>query len=331
MSVLDQASLVLIPSGYKSGKLYSVVPSDGSGDLTFTRSTTATRVNESGLIETVGINVPRIDFTGGGCGKLLIEPQRTNLYLNSATLVTQNISTSATKYTVSFYGTGTITFTGTYTGSLVGTGAANRVKITFTATAGVLTSTVSGSCTSGQAEASTAVTSYIPTTGTTVTRAQDNSLSTSSGIQAAINSTEGVLFIDFNRLGFDVEFSILGLYKSSNSNNNYTLIAYRHDRIQGYMRVGGVYVCTMNAYGVWTMPRLKIAFKWKLNDFALWVNGVEIATDVSGVSFAAGELDTIRLGSNFSNPLPSFDARINNIAVFNTILTDTELTDLTTL
>ena len=79
MSVLDEASLVLIPSGYKSGKLYSVVPSDGSGDLDFSRSTTATRVNESGLIETVGINVPRIDFTGGGCGKALIEPQKTNL------------------------------------------------------------------------------------------------------------------------------------------------------------------------------------------------------------------------------------------------------------
>ena len=28
-------------------------------------------------------NLPRIDYTGGGCGKLLLEPQRTNLMLNS--------------------------------------------------------------------------------------------------------------------------------------------------------------------------------------------------------------------------------------------------------
>jgi hypothetical protein len=49
-----------------------------SRDLGFSRSTTATRVNESGLIETVAINTPRIDFTGGGCGKYLFEPQRTN-------------------------------------------------------------------------------------------------------------------------------------------------------------------------------------------------------------------------------------------------------------
>ena len=52
-------------------------------DLTFTRASTATRVNESGLIEAVASGVPRIDFTGGGCGKLLLEPQRTNLFLNS--------------------------------------------------------------------------------------------------------------------------------------------------------------------------------------------------------------------------------------------------------
>ena len=78
MSVLDQASLVLIPSGYKASKLYSVVPTSGAGDLSFSRSTQATRINESGLIESVGVNVPRIDFTGGGCGKALLEPQRTN-------------------------------------------------------------------------------------------------------------------------------------------------------------------------------------------------------------------------------------------------------------
>ena len=52
MSFYDDASIVLIPSGYKTSKLYSQKPTDGSGDLTFTRTgSTATRVNESGLIE----------------------------------------------------------------------------------------------------------------------------------------------------------------------------------------------------------------------------------------------------------------------------------------
>lgn len=83
MSLYDDASLIMYPSGYKSGKIYCQKPTDGSGDLTFTRASTATRVNENGLIEAVASGVPRIDFTGGGCGKLLLEPQRTNNVLQS--------------------------------------------------------------------------------------------------------------------------------------------------------------------------------------------------------------------------------------------------------
>jgi hypothetical protein len=79
MSTYSDASLIYYPSGYKAGTAYSLKPTDGSGDLTFTRASTATRVNSSGLIESVATGVPRIDYTGGGCGKLLLEPQRTNL------------------------------------------------------------------------------------------------------------------------------------------------------------------------------------------------------------------------------------------------------------
>ena len=63
MSTFDDASLVFIPSGYKTSKAYSVKPSDGSGDLTFSRSNdTATRVVLS------------------DSGQPLIEKVRTNLY-----------------------------------------------------------------------------------------------------------------------------------------------------------------------------------------------------------------------------------------------------------
>ena len=78
MSLLSQASLVVTPNAFKASKLYSVIPSDGSGDMTSARATTATRVNENGLIETVASNVPRIDYTSGEAS-ILLEPQRTNL------------------------------------------------------------------------------------------------------------------------------------------------------------------------------------------------------------------------------------------------------------
>jgi len=79
MSLLDTASLVVTPNGTKASKLYSVVPSSGAGDLSVTRATTATRVNSSGLIESVASNVPRLDYTNGSCPSILVEPQRTNM------------------------------------------------------------------------------------------------------------------------------------------------------------------------------------------------------------------------------------------------------------
>jgi hypothetical protein len=58
MSFYTDASLVLIPSGYKTSKVYSAKPVDGSGDLTFSRSNdTATRVASNGLIERVRTNL----------------------------------------------------------------------------------------------------------------------------------------------------------------------------------------------------------------------------------------------------------------------------------
>ena len=86
MSTYTDASLIFYPSGYKAGKTYSLKPTDGSGDLTFTRASTATRVNESGLIEEVAANVPRLDNSQGGCSTLLLEPQRTNVVLQSENL-----------------------------------------------------------------------------------------------------------------------------------------------------------------------------------------------------------------------------------------------------
>jgi hypothetical protein len=57
MSLLDDASLLVTPNAYKEGKLYSVIPSNGNGDFSVTRATTATRVNAAGLVELVPYNL----------------------------------------------------------------------------------------------------------------------------------------------------------------------------------------------------------------------------------------------------------------------------------
>ena len=84
MSLADKASLLLIPTGYKSQKVYSIFPTDGVGDFDFSRSSSATRIAKNGLITTVAANVPRLEYplidgVVSGCPSLLLEPQRTNL------------------------------------------------------------------------------------------------------------------------------------------------------------------------------------------------------------------------------------------------------------
>jgi hypothetical protein len=102
--LLDKSSLIVTANSYKKNKLLSVVPSSGNGDLNVVRNTTDTRVNPNGLIETVDLDVIKIDYTGGGCPSILIEPQRTNLTTryadfanwaaNSNIVITSNVLTS---------------------------------------------------------------------------------------------------------------------------------------------------------------------------------------------------------------------------------------------
>jgi hypothetical protein len=57
INILDKASWVLTPTAYKEDKLYAIIPKDGSGDLSVSRATSATRINSEGFIETVPYNL----------------------------------------------------------------------------------------------------------------------------------------------------------------------------------------------------------------------------------------------------------------------------------
>ena len=87
---MENPKLALIPSGYKSGKVYSILPVDGVGDLDFDRGSESSRVNKNGLIETVGNNEPKLDWLNNDCPSLLLEPQRTNLYIDSQDIASRS-------------------------------------------------------------------------------------------------------------------------------------------------------------------------------------------------------------------------------------------------
>lgn len=96
MGVKDTANLALIPAAYKTSKVYSALPTDGDGDFTFTRTGSGTRINKAGLIETVGSNVPRLNYrldadgNPSSCPELLLEPERTNIFTNSNSFASSN-------------------------------------------------------------------------------------------------------------------------------------------------------------------------------------------------------------------------------------------------
>ena len=311
-------TIAMIPSGYKANKVYSVLPTNGDADLTFARTSTRTRVNSDGLVEDLLTGVPALDYTDGECPVLSLEQQSTNLYLNSDTLVTQDVTTSATSYTVSFYGTGTITFTGTYSGSLVGTGANDRVSLTFTATAGTLTSTISGTVEKGQIEALGYATSYIPTSGATATRVAETL--TKTGLSSYINSVEGTLYVNLKP-------KITGTIQLYSATNNRIWLEFNESNTRAYINNGGGTVnLNVNSESVDFNTFRKVALTYEANNFKLYVNGVGITISPVQGTFVANSLTDIRF--NFGS---HFYGDVKDVRLFNTVLTNAELTTLTTL
>jgi hypothetical protein len=107
------------------------------------------------------------------CNGLSIFQAATNSFLNSAAGVTQNVTTTAASWTLSFWGTGSIVETGTCSGTLNGSSATIRVTLTVTATAGTCTLTVTGTATNVQFEAGAFATPVAVTIGSPVTRTVD--------------------------------------------------------------------------------------------------------------------------------------------------------------
>ena len=328
MTLLSEASFLVTPNGYKASKLYAAIPTNGNGDMTVTRATTATRVDENDLVSSVASNVPRIDYTGGGCPSILLEPQRTNLLLNSATVVTQTITTTAVANTLSFYGTGTITLSGTFAGTLVGTGASNRVSLTFTPTAGSLVLTVSGSCTNGQLEAGAYPTSYIPTEGSTVTRNADVINRDDIYTNNLITDAGGTWFVDLiNNVLVLRDTSNVGLFIGNSSDGVAgDVLAIRNNgtnRLSINKRIAG---SQQQLYPTIT-ETAKIAIKWGGGKAKVFVNGalIAISPGVYETDFNTTDMEFFRwTGADVSK-------YIKQMALFPTPLSDDQCIALTTL
>ena len=172
-------------------------------------------------------------------------------------------------------------------------------------------------------------TSYIPTAGSTVTRAQETC--NNAGSVSTFNSTEGVLYAEIASLTTSASSGERRIVVAKNGDtNNVVRIYYNNtaNTIQYKVRVASSNVCDLTYDLGNSTGYHKICGKWKQNDFALWVDGVKVATDTSGSVFPANTLNTL----NFSNANANSDyfyGKTKGVYVFNEALTDDELQQLT--
>lgn len=292
--------------------------------VTFTRASSGTYVGSDGLVKTAATNEARFDHnptTGESLG-LLVEEARTNLLLNSATLSTQSVTVAAAANTLSFYGTGTVTLTGVSTaGPLVGTGANNRVSLTFTPTVGVLVVTVSGSVTNAQLEAGAFPTSYIPTTTATVTRAADVASITGSNFSSWYNQTEGTVFFE----GINPAISTTAFAVSDGSTNNrLQMESGTNSRIARVVSGGTTQAANSIAYTYGTSQRFAISYATGSINFA---NAGTLGTEDTSATIPT--VDQARIGANptGANPLNS---TIKRLTYWPVRLANTTLQSITT-
>ena len=336
MTLLDKASII-IPKGGDSkggasaGVLYGFNPNTQALVPISTVQNTAnlTRVNEAGLIESVVSNLLPRDFTNGGCGDYAIWPQRTNQFLNSATLATQDVTATAVVHTISFSGTGTITFSGAHTGYLVGSGAGDNdiVSVSFTPSAGTVTCTISGTVKYANFEIGTYRSAWIPTVASVETR--DAMITILTGAGSLIGNENGIYMEYLAFSNAESPTISLGEDASGLTNRFAVRLAQAGNKVSLFMTVGGVGQAVIDTPSSTSFPNVwnKIAIRQATNDVAIYLNGVSAGTDTSAIPFS-GQLTAFRFA--LSNDASRFYGRFRELVIFNQPPTNAELTAIST-
>ena len=169
-------------------------------------------------------------------------------------------------------------------------------------------------------------TSYIPTlTGSTETRATETA--NGAGSAELINSTEGVLYAEIAALADDGTSRQISISDSSYTNTVLLRYLDLSNKIQGVCRVVGAFKggCTHTLTS--STDFIKVAYKFKNSDFALWINGIEVANSTDSASFTDNTLS--ELAFDRGDATQDFYGKCKALAVFNEALSDDELHNLT--
>jgi hypothetical protein len=400
-------TMAMIPSGYGPDKIYSILPNNGDGDLTFVRNSKAYRTDGNGLVSEVSADYPRLDYSDRDCPAIMIERSGVNEIKKSEDIAhanwnkTSGITVTANQ-TISPDGTlnadlvqsdgidqyprifSTQALTGDvaisayfkqnvgdqvyfYTTGTFSTTFASGYKFTFGTkqiehTVGddvlidsqveeldngwfrvgiVLASTAvtrvelmpayeSSAVQSAfmwgvMAEESNHLSSYIKRSIVSVVATR--SAETINSKILPINSSEGVLYVEMAAMynsGTQRDISLNGGANSIVSigfgSTNNTIVAK--------VSVAGVDVLDTEIVVPNIRAFSKVALKYRQDDYALWIDGVEVATSTGGDVFVAGTLTQLSFDVGGLFPIP-FYGKVKDIRMYDQALTNENLQLLT--
>ena len=169
-------------------------------------------------------------------------------------------------------------------------------------------------------------TSYIKTTSAAVTRLADEC--NNGANEQVINSSEGVLYAEISGLANPASQEVALSVSEGQSGANRLLIRMKtNGEIGIVLRVSDTTEASINGGVFNQLSNHKVAVKWKVNDIALWIDGVEVGTDSSANVFSANTLNEVSF--NQGNNSNQFYGNCKDLRVYNTALTDSELAALT--
>lgn len=328
MNLYEKASLIITANAYKAGKIYAAKPTSGLGDLTVTRGGAGSRRNSAGVIESLANNVPALNYPVNlACPSWAIQAQRTNLFINPESPVTQNITVvSGQVYTITTFGTVTATCSNAGVGS-----ASNNGSFTFTASTTTLTVTISGL--SGQAYVNVglgAANWITPIMSGAVSTTRPADVFQLTGASALIGQTEGTIFIEAQLHGQSFSDGVARLLASISDgtvNNRIDIYRFNNQIYYDHSAGGSVQfsglVFTITDF---TGQPLKLALSYTLNNVKVFINGALVNTDTTALIPACNRLT---IGCN-RDGLSQWNGLIRTV-LLGPLFTDSECIALTTI
>ena len=168
-----------------------------------------------------------------------------------------------------------------------------------------------------QLEQGSYATSYIPTSGSAVTRVADNSsLTPPDGI---ISLTEGTFYVEYPNI--DNTFAYIALSQSGNYVDRMLIYSSGNNRLSANFKQSG----TLKLSGLTSAIQgvVKAALSYSPTGSVFYVNGTQIAT---GTSSSFGILNEVELNSS-----SQVGCKLTQIKNYNTRLSNAELIALTTI